>query len=109
GLRVDLDGARQLDQTQDDQDRAGHDRRDDQPVQPVRLDDPVDDHYERTGRAADLDARAAQERDQEPGDDRREEPALGTYAARDRERDRERERHDPDDRAGREIRDELLT
>ena len=79
----------------------GHERRDREAVDAVLLDDAVDDHDERAGRAADLHPRAAQRRDQEPGDDRGVEAALGRDAAGDGERDGQRQRDDADDDARR--------
>ena len=59
-----------------DEEDAGHERRDDEPVEAVLLDDAVDDDDERAGRAADLDARAAERGDEEAGDDRGLEAAI---------------------------------
>src|SRR5213079_795481 len=92
-----LDRAAQTHDAEDDEDHTRHHGRRREPFDPVALDDGVDDHHEGPGGPADLDARPAQRRDQEPGDDRREEAALRRDAARDRERDRERQRHDADD------------
>ena len=74
-------------------------RGDDQPVDAELLDDAVDDDDERARRAADLDARAAERRDDEAGDDRGVEAAIGRDAAGDRECDGQRERDDADDDA----------
>ena len=82
---------------------AGHQGRDHQAVDPVALDDPVDDHHERAGRPADLHPRSAEHGDQESGDDRGVEPALRRDAAGDGERDSQRQRDDPDDDTGKEI------
>jgi hypothetical protein len=61
--------------------------------------DLAEDHDERAGRARDLHAAAAEERDEGPGHDRRGEALLGLHPAVDRERHRERDRDDPDDQA----------
>src|SRR2546425_8187474 len=103
-----LDRAAQAHDAEDDEDHARHHGRGREPFDPVALYDGVDDHHEGPRRPADLDARPAQRRDQEPGDDRREEPALRRDAARDRERDRERQRHDADDDPRDRVREELL-
>jgi len=52
--RNELDRGPQPGQAQGDQDHPGHERRQQQPVHPVPLDDAVDDHHEGAGRAADL-------------------------------------------------------
>src|SRR6478672_1237860 len=56
----------------DDQDRARHQGCEDQARIAVHGDDSGDDHDERTGRPADLHPRAAQRRNEEAGDDRRD-------------------------------------
>src|SRR5204863_9795286 len=89
---------------EDDEGHPRHDGRHGEPFDPVALHDGVNDDHERTGGPADLHARPAQGRDEEPGDDRREESALRRDAARDRERDRERQRDDPDEYAGDRVR-----
>ena len=96
-----------FDDTDDDEDHAGHERRDDEAVDAELLHDAVDDDDERAGRSADLDARAAERRDEEAGDDRGVEPAIRRDAAGDRERDGEWERDDADDHSGGEVGEEL--
>ena len=102
-----LDHVPQAGEPHEDHESARHHRRHREAVVAVGLDDPVDEHDEGTGGATDLDAASAQSRDQEPGDDRREEPLLGPHTARDRERQRERQRHDPDLDASRHVAQEL--
>ncbi len=90
-----------------DEQHAGHERRDGESVDAVLLDDAVDDDDERAGRSADLDARAAERGDEEAGDDRGPQPAVGRDAAGDGERDGQRKRDDADDDAGGEVSTEL--
>src|SRR5881398_1669263 len=92
-----LDRTAQAHQAEQEQDHARHQGGGGQPVHAMLLDDRVHDDDECAGRTADLDARAAQRRDEEPGHDRGEQAPLGSDAARDRERDRERQRDDADD------------
>ena len=54
GNGMNLIAVAQAGEAEDDQDHAGHERRQQQPVHPVPLDDAVDDHHEGAGRAADL-------------------------------------------------------
>ena len=77
------------------------------PSTPYFCDDAVDDDDEGARRPADLDAAAAEKRDQEPGDDRGDEALLRGHARGDREGDRERDRDDADDDAGLEVGEEL--
>ncbi len=60
------------------------------PDEAVGRDDARDHHDEGTGRAADLDVRAAKRGDQEAGDDRAVDAGLGREARGDRERHRQR-------------------
>src|SRR5439155_15241719 len=108
GVGDELDRAAQAHDAEDDEDHTRHHGRRRESFDPVALYDGVDDHHEGPRRPADLDARPAQRRDQEPGDDRREEPTLRRDAARDRERDRERQRHDADDDPRDRVREELF-
>src|SRR3989475_2270934 len=103
-----LDRGAEAEQAEGDEDEAGHERRDDEPVDAVLLHDSRHDHHERARRPPDLDARAAQQRDEETGDDGGIESALGTEPARDRERNRERQRDDADDDAGDQVPGKLL-
>ena len=73
------------------------------PGDAVLGDDAGDDDDEGAGRAADLDARAAERRDEEAGDDRAVDAGLGREARGDRERHRERQRDEADGDAGDEI------
>src|SRR5262249_41045845 len=79
-----------------------HERRDREAIDAVALDDSVDDDDERARGTADLDARAAERRDEESRDDGGPETGRGGEAAGDREGDRQRDRDDADDDAGRE-------
>jgi hypothetical protein len=99
-VRDELDHPAQSREAERDEHHPRHQRRDREPVVAVLLHDPVHDHHERPGRAADLHPRTAQERDQEAGDHRGIESALGRHPARDGEGDGQRQRHDPDDDAG---------
>ena len=102
-----LDGGAQLGQAERDQQQARHDRGDGQSIHAVLLDDPIDDHDEGAGRAADLHPRAAQRRDDEPGDNGGIEPPVGRDPARDGKGDGQRQRHDAHDQAGGQIGPEL--
>ncbi len=101
-----LDHTAQLDQAHDHEQDAGHDRGDHQAVVAVFLDDAVDDDDESAGRAADLDAAAAQDRDEEPGDDGGIKPLLRLDAGCDGKGDRERQGHDADDDPGGQVLEE---
>ena len=69
----------------------------------MRGDHSGDDDDESAGRPADLHPRAAQRRDQEAGDDRRNQPLARAGAAGDAERHGERQRDDGDGEAGDEV------
>ena len=56
--------------TEDHEDDARHQRADEQAFDAVRRDNPRDDDDERAGRAPDLKARAAEQRNEAAGDDR---------------------------------------
>src|SRR5690606_37042625 len=86
-----------------DQEKPRHDRRHEEAVHPVGLDDTVNDDDEGPGRPADLDARSPQEGNQESGYDGGIESSLGSDAACNRERDCQGEGHDPDDHSGYEV------
>ena len=83
-----------------DQDHARDQRRQHQAVIAFALDDQRHQHDEGAGRPADLEAAAAEQRDQEAADDGGVEPALRTDAGRDRDRHRQRQCHDRDGEAG---------
>ena len=106
-MRDELDRAAELRESHDDEQHASHQRRHREPVDAVLLHDAVDDHDERAGRSADLNARAAERGDDEAGDDGGPQTAAGGDAAGDREGDGEWERDDADDDAGREVAAEL--
>ena len=81
----------------------------DQPVDAVPLDRRRHEHDEGPGRPADLEPAAAEQRDEEPADDRGVETPVGRHAGGDRDRHRERQGHDgdgePGDGVGAEIRE----
>ena len=66
----------------------------------VHRDDAGDDDDEGAGRPADLDARAAQRRDDEAGDDGGDDALFGRRAAGDAERHGQRQRDDGDGQPG---------
>ena len=66
------------------------------PADAVLGDDAGDDDDEGAGRTADLDARAAERRDDEAGDDRAVDAGLGREAGGNRKRHRQRQRDQPD-------------
>ena len=70
GMRDELDDGAELEDAEQNQDHAGHERRDRQPRHAVPLDDRVDDDDERAGGTADLNAGATERRDEKSGDDR---------------------------------------
>ena len=81
-------------------DHARQEGREDQPVDAVAGDRRGDEHDEGAGRTADLEAAAAQQRDQEAADDGRVEPALRRDARGDGDRHRQRQRDDGDRQPG---------
>ena len=74
----------ELEQAHQKQHDARHRGGDDQVGQAVALHDAVDDDDEGAGRPADLHRTAAEQRDQEAGDDGGEDAGLGLEAGRDR-------------------------
>ena len=107
-MRNKLDRRAELGDAEHDEYQASHNGRHDEAVDPVSLDDSVDDHDECAGRSADLDARSAESRDQESGDDRCVKTAVRRKTAGHCERDCEGKSNDADDYAcnqvGRELR-----
>ena len=93
GARDELHRLTESGEGEEQQDDAGHHRHHQQPGQAVLRDDAGDDHDERAGRSADLDARSAERRDEESADDRRVDAGLGRDAAGDAERHGQRQRH----------------
>jgi hypothetical protein len=83
-----------------DQEDAGHQHRQDQPVDAVAVDGGGHDHDEGAGRAADLEAAAAERRHQEPADDGCVQSTLGANARCNGDGHRQRQRHDGDGQAG---------
>ena len=77
----------------DDQHHACHHGAEEQSLHAVLDDDSVDDHDEGAGGAADLRARAAQQRDEESGDDRAVDAGLRSHSAGDGKGHGERQRN----------------
>ena len=72
-----LDEGSEPEQPDRDQDQAGEQRGEHQAIIAFALDDGGDEHDEGAGRAADLEAAAAEQRDEKAADDAGAEPALG--------------------------------
>jgi hypothetical protein len=107
GVWNELDDSAELRGAEDDEEHTGHDRGDEESVDPILLDDAVHDHDERARRSADLHARAAERRNQEPGDDGGPQAAIWRDSAGDREGNRQRQGNDSDDDSGRDVGHEL--
>jgi hypothetical protein len=108
-VRDELDRRPKTRDPEHDQENSGHERRDDEAVDSVLLDDAVDDHYESARRAADLHARSAECGDDQARDNRGPQSPARLDAARNCERDCERQRNDSDDHAGDRVAGEGLT
>mmetsp|Transcript_7068 Transcript_7068/g.30130 ORF Transcript_7068/g.30130 Transcript_7068/m.30130 type:complete len:536 (+) Transcript_7068:2183-3790(+) len=91
-----------------EQQHAGAHRCDQQIGQAVALQDAVDHDDEGARRPADLHAGAAQQRDQEAGDDGRGQALLGPQTRGDGEGQCERQRDDADRQAGAQVGEQLL-
>lgn len=109
GTRDELDCGSQLGDPHANEDDTSHERRHGESIDPVLLDDAVDDHDERTRWTSYLDARAAKSGDDEPRDDRGPETSVRRNAAGNGECYGERERNDPNDHPSRQIAKELIT
>ena len=98
-----LDEAAHAGEAHDDEQHARHQAGEEQAPQaePGRHRRQQDD--ERRGRSGDLDARAAEQRDQAARDDGGVEAVLGRHAGRDGEGHRERQRDDADDQPGQHV------
>jgi len=107
GERDELDRCTEPGQPQNDEDDAGHHRRNRQPLDAVFLHNAVDDHDEGAGRPADLHARTAQRGNQESRDDRGQQPALGRESTGNGKGDGERQRDNADNHARRDVRNGL--
>jgi hypothetical protein len=83
-------------QSEHDQDDAGHHRHHQQTGEAEAGDDAGNDHDERAGRSRDLQARAAQQRDDEAAGDRGVDAGLRRDAGRDPERHRKGKRDEAD-------------
>ena len=90
------------------QEDARHHGGEDQPVDAVARNGRRHQHDEGAGRSADLEAAAAERRDEEAADDRRVEAAVGRHAGRDGDRHRQRQRDDRDRQPGDGVGLELL-
>src|SRR6266550_1885254 len=106
-MRNELDCGAELGDAKRYEYQTGHDRRHDEAVDSVSLDNSVDDDDECASRPADLHTRAAEGGDQESSNDRRVEAAVGSDTAGDCERDCEGESDYADNDAGDQIRSEL--
>ena len=100
GIGNEPEHAAELRRAEQDQDHAGHAGGEQQAVDAVLGGDAGEDHDERAGRAGDLDAAAAEQRDHDAGDDRRVDALFGLDAGGDRERHGERQGDHADDDAG---------
>jgi hypothetical protein len=89
-IRYVLNDRPQARDAHDDQQHAGHEGRDGEPVVPEALDNAVDDDDERAGGAADLHAAAGERGDHEARDDRGEQPLLGFDSRSNCKRQRQR-------------------
>ena len=94
GIGDELDVGAELEKADRREHEPGQHRREQQPVETVRLRGGGDEHDERAGRAADLEAAAAERGDEEAADDRGVQPLRGRGARSDRDRHRQRQRHD---------------
>ena len=105
GHRVgdELDHGPELERPEDDEDDAGHQRGQDQPLVAELVDHAGDDDDEGPGRPADLHAAPAQQRYQKPRDDRGIKPLLGAHVRGDGKGDRQRQRDHPDRHPGQKI------
>ena len=106
-VRNELDRAAEPREPHGHEQDSRQDRADRQAVEAVFFDDAVDDHDESAGGAPDLDTAPAEEGDQEPGHDGRDQSLLGRDSGGDREGEGQRDRHDPDDDAGLQIGSQL--
>ena len=96
GIGNELDEATELQKTDRDQDHAGQHGREQQPVQAVLGHGGGDEHDERAGRPADLEAAPAQRGDQEPAHDGGVETAIRRDAGGDGEGHGQWQRYDGD-------------
>ena len=80
--------------------QPGHQGRQHEAIVALALDDRGDEHDEGAGRSADLEAAAAEGRDQEAADDGGEQALVGRQARADGDGHRQRQRHDGDRQAG---------
>ena len=102
--RYELNHAAHARDTHQQQHRAGHQRRDLQAGDAVLRRDAGEDGNERAGRAGDLQACSAQQRDQAAADNRSVDTLLRARAGRYREGHRQRKRDHADDDAGNDVR-----
>ena len=105
--RNEAHGRSQAGRAQHDEHHAGHQRADEQPLDPVARDDAGDDDDEGARRTANLQARAAQERDDAAGHDGRIDAGLRGQSRRDGEGQRQGQRDEAHRDAGRDVGDGL--
>ena len=109
GVRHELNDRTQMRYTHHNEQNTRHDGSDHQTAQTVLLDDAVDDDDERTRRTAYLHLAAAEDRDQQTGDDRRHQAFRRTYTRRYTESDGEGDRYNTYDDTCQRILTELRT
>ena len=103
GVGDELDDGSEPEDAHQHEQHAGHQRGDDQARLAVLLDDAVYDDDECARRPSDLYAASSQQRDDQSGEDGRDDALLGRYARGDAERDSQRQRDDADDDAGHQV------
>lgn len=103
GIGDELDDRTQPEEPHEQEQHAAHERCHQKSRLAVLLDDAVNDDDEGAGRAANLDAAAAQQRDDKAGDDGRDDALLGRDARSDAEGDGQRQGDDADDDAGHQV------
>ena len=82
-----LDDSSEFQQTEEYQEYTCHNGGNGKPLKPILLNDAVDDDDEGTGRAAYLHLAATEQRDDESGNDSRDDALLGCYARGDTKSD----------------------
>ena len=86
---------------------ARHHRTDEQIIQAIFGDDPIDNHDKRSGRSANLDPRPAQRGNDEAGNHGGENSGLGLDAGSDSERHGQWQRDDADREPGNQVREQI--
>jgi hypothetical protein len=103
GIGNELDDRPETRDAEEQQDHAGQQRRDLQPVDAVPGSNARQDDDERAGRTCNLQPTAPEHGNSQAGDDGRVEALLGFGPRSDRKRHRQRQRHDADDHAGNDV------